>query len=156
MSAGVIDVTGLLPPTRSFESVAVGDALPTEEVELTPTFVISTALASRDFEEVHHDVDVAREKGLDTIFLNILTTMGLCQRVATGWAGPDAIVSSANVRLGIPALAGDTLALTGEVVATEMDDDGRGLVTIEVQANVAKGRHGKATIVLDLPREAAA
>ncbi len=140
----------VLPATRRFDEVTVGDRLPDEVVELTPTFVIATALASRDFEEVHHDRDVARSKGLDDIFLNILTTNGLCQRLAVDWAGPDAVVRRAKVRLGLPACAGDTLTLSGEVVAAEVVD-GAGLVTVEVSATVARGRHGKATIVLDLP-----
>ncbi len=140
-----------LPATRPFEDVEVGDALPEERVELTPTFVIATALATRDFEEVHHDVEVARSKGLDNIFLNILTTNGLCQRLAVDWAGPDARVVRADLRLGVPALAGDTLVLTGEVVEVERGPDDAGLVTVEVTAMVSGGRHGKALVVLDLP-----
>ena len=140
------------PATRRFGEGAVGDALPSRTIELTPTFVIGTALASRDFEEVHHDRDVARAKGLDDIFLNILTTNGVCQQLAVAWAGPDAIVRRAKVRLGLPACAGDTLVLSGEVVDVEVVD-GAGLVTVEVRADVAKGNHGTATVVLDLPRE---
>lgn len=135
---------------RTFEQVAVGDVLPAEVLALTPTLVIATALASRDFEEVHHDRDVARAKGLPDIFLNILATNGLCQRLAVDWAGPDARVVRASVRLGLPACAGDTLHLAGRVLAVA-DVDGHGEVTVEVTADVAGGRHGTATIVLDLP-----
>ncbi len=144
-----------IPATRSFGGVTVGDALPSEQIELTPTFVIATAMASRDFEDVHHDVDVARSKCLDNIFLNILTTSGVCQRLAVEWAGPDARVVRAGVRLGLPACAGDVLSLAGQVTAVEVVD-GAGLVTVEVTADVAKGRHGTATIVLDLPLEGGA
>ncbi len=141
---------GTLPTTRPFEQVSVGDALPSEDLALTPTLVIATALAGRDFEDVHHDRDIARSKGLDDIFLNILTTNGICQRLVVDWAGPDARVLSAGVRLGLPACAGDSLALAGHVNAVEIVD-GTGRVTVEVTGDVAKGRHCTATIVLDLP-----
>jgi hypothetical protein len=93
------------------------DVLPPLTIEVTPTFVISTALATRDFTEVHHDRDIAIQRGSKDIFVNILTTTGLVQRYVTDWAGPEAIVRSVDIRLGVPCYAGDTLTLTGKVVA---------------------------------------
>ena len=84
--------------------------------------MISSALATRDFQDVHHDRDRAVAGGAKDIFLNILTTTGLVQRYVAGWAGPDAIFRAISVRLGVPCHAGDTLTLTGEVTA---DDGGR-------------------------------
>lgn len=142
-----------LPATRTLGQVAVGDLLPEERIALTPTFVIATAMASRDFEEVHHDRDVARAKGLPDIFLNILATNGICQRLAVDWAGPGARVVGVRVRLGLPACAGDTLHLQGRVVSAQALE-GRGEVVVEVTADVAAGRHGTATISLELPASA--
>jgi len=93
------------------------DVLPPLTIDVTPTFVISTALATRDFTEVHHDRDIAIQRGSKDIFVNILTTTGLVQRYVTDWAGPEAIVRSVDIRLGVPCYAGDTLTLTGKVVA---------------------------------------
>lgn len=145
------------PVTASVTSVdvadlAVGDVLPGATIELTPTFVVRTAIASRDFEEVHHDVEVARANGLEHIFLNILTTNGLCQRVVVDWAGPDAIVRSSAVRLGVPALAGTSLELTAVISGIE-HGDGEGRVTVEVIGMVPGGRHCKATVVIGLPTD---
>jgi hypothetical protein len=42
---------------------AVGDLLPELRIDVTPTFVISTALATRDFQDVHHDRDAAVARG---------------------------------------------------------------------------------------------
>ena len=67
-------------------------ALPELAVEATPTFVISSALATRDFQDVHHDRDLAIARGSQDIFINILTTTGLVQRFVSGWAGPQARV----------------------------------------------------------------
>ena len=54
---------------------------------MTPTFVVSTAIATRDFQDVHHDRDRAVRRGSKDIFLNILTTTGLVQRYVTDWGG---------------------------------------------------------------------
>ena len=91
--------------------------LPPLTIDVTPTFVISTALATRDFTAVHHDRDIAIQRGSKDIFVNILTSTGLVQRYVTDWAGPEAIVRSVDIRLGVPCYAGDTLTLTGRVVA---------------------------------------
>src|SRR3954469_20873199 len=93
-------------------------ALPDLRIEVTPTLVVSTALATRDFQDVHHDRDRATARGSADIFLNILTTTGLVQRFVTDYAGPDAIVRRIAIRLGVPCYAGDTLTLTGHVTAT--------------------------------------
>jgi hypothetical protein len=94
--------------------------LPPLVIDVTPTFVIASALATRDFQDVHHDRDRAVAGGAQDIFLNILTTTGLVQRYVAAWAGPDAVFRAISVRLGVPCHAGDTLTLTGEVTR----DDG--------------------------------
>ena len=59
--------------------------LPDRVIDVTPTFVISSALATRDFQDVHHDRDRAVARGARDIFLNILTTTGLVQRYVCDW-----------------------------------------------------------------------
>ena len=98
--------------------------LPALVIDVTPTFVVASALATRDFQDVHHDRDRAVAGGAKDIFLNILTTTGLVQRYVAGWAGPGAVFRSISVRLGVPCHPGDTLTFTGEVTA----DDGAGRV----------------------------
>lgn len=88
------------------DAVRVGTVLPELVITADPTFVISTALATRDFQDVHHDRDKAAARGSKDIFVNILTDTGLVQRVVTDWAGPRAIVKSIALRLGVPLYAG--------------------------------------------------
>jgi MaoC like domain len=83
-------------------------------IEASTTFVISSAIATRDFQDVHHDRDRAVQRGSQDIFVNILTTTGLVQRFVTDWAGPQAIVRNVAIRLGAPCYAGDTLTFTGQ------------------------------------------
>ncbi|WP_214409480.1 MaoC family dehydratase [Sphaerisporangium fuscum] len=132
--------------TLAENDIELGAALPPLRVELTPTTVISTALATRDFTPVHHDVERARAQGSKDIFLNILTTMGLVERYVTDWAGPEALVRGINVRLGVPAYAGDTLTFSGTVTSR----DG-GEVTVAVRGTVSLGDHATGTVRLFLP-----
>ncbi|NUO99640.1 MAG: acyl dehydratase [Nonomuraea sp.] len=129
--------------------IETGAALPELAVELTPTTVIATALATRDFTPVHHDTGKARAQGSKDIFLNILTTMGLVERYVTDWTGPEAVITSINVRLGVPAYAGDRLSFSGTVV--ERDGD---RCTVQVRGRVSLGDHATGTVTFTLPEEA--
>jgi uncharacterized OB-fold protein len=104
--------------------------LPPLAIDVTPTFVVASALATRDFQDVHHDRDRAVAGGARDIFLNILTTTGLVQRYVAAWAGPGAVIRAVSVRLGVPCHAGDTLTLTGQVTHDDAaggdSPDGRG------------------------------
>ena len=135
-----------LPPTRQFEDVEIGEELPELVIELTPTLIVSTAIASRDYQDVHHDHELAKERGSPDIFMNILTTQGICSRYVTDWAGPNAIVTRVRTKLGGPTMPGDTLKIRGKVIAP----DGKA-VDIGVAGNNAWGNHVTATFTIQLP-----
>ncbi|MEV6600017.1 acyl dehydratase [Actinoplanes sp. NPDC051346] len=115
--------------------------LPTWELAVTPTVVISTALATRDFQDVHHDRDAAVRRGGKDIFLNILTTTGLVQRYVTDWAGPEVTLRGMDIRLGAPCHAYDTLTFTGRA---RVAADGERVVS--VSGRTAGGEHVAATV----------
>ncbi|MCZ4276896.1 MaoC family dehydratase [Rhodococcoides yunnanense] len=123
--------------------VAVGDVLPELQITADPTFVVSTALATRDFQDVHHDRDKAVERGSKDIFVNILTDTGLVQRFVTDWAGPSVVLKSIALRLGVPWYAYDTLTLSGTVSAVTGDE-----VTVDVVGRDSLGDHITATVRL--------
>jgi acyl dehydratase len=126
-------------------TITPGTHLPPLVIEVTPTFIISTALATRDFQDVHHDRDQAVRRGSKDIFLNILTTTGLVERLVTDWAGA-AVVRSIDIRLGTPCYAYDTLTLTGrvrEVADTEC--------VIDVVGRCSLGDHVTGTVRALLP-----
>ncbi|MED7929996.1 MaoC family dehydratase [Nonomuraea sp. LP-02] len=122
------------------------DVLPELSIDLTPTLVVATALATMDPTPVHHDPALARAQGSKDIFLNILTTMGLVERYVTDWAGPAAVIRRIDVKLGVPAYAGDRLSFTGTVVSRA---DGE--LTVEVRGAVSLGDHAVGTVTLTLP-----
>ncbi|MFI0355384.1 MaoC family dehydratase [Actinomadura sp. 9N407] len=135
-------------PTLAYEDVKVGQELPELSIPLTRTLIVATALASRDFQDVHHDPALAGERGSKDVFMNILTTNGLVDRYVTGWAGPAAVIKKIKIRLGAPNYPGDTMVLTGTVTAT--DDAGR-RVEIAVRGVNALGPHVTGTVTVLLP-----
>lgn len=126
--------------------VMVGQELPELAIELTPTLIISTAIASRDYQDVHHDRDLAQQRGSKDIFMNILTTNGFVGRFVTDWAGPEAFIKKVSIRLGVPNYPGDTMTMTGKV--TEVDGD---VATVEVVGANSMGNHVTGTVVVEVP-----
>jgi hypothetical protein len=145
-----VDEDLTLPAWRPAEGM-----LPDLVIDVTPTFVIASALATRDFQDVHHDPDRAVARGAKDIFVNILTTTGLVQRYVSGWAGtvaPDAVVRAVSVRLGVPCHAGETLTLSGQVTAAEGSADHRGERVVSVTGRCGLGDHVTATVRIEMPR----
>ena len=127
----------------TYETVQIGDRLPESVIPLTRTLIVATALATRDFQDVHHDPSLAVERGSKDVFMNILTTNGLVGRFVTDWAGPHASLRRITVRLGAPNYPGDEMSMTGEVVAK---DDG--LVTVKIRGANSLGDHTSGTVVV--------
>jgi acyl dehydratase len=131
-----------------FDDVSVGHELPELVVPLTRSLIVATAIATRDYQEVHHDPDLARERGSQDIIMNILTTNGFVGRFVTDWAGPDAVIRSVKVRLGVPNYPGDTMTITGSVSAI---DAAERTATISVQGANSMGNHVTAAVEVVLP-----
>jgi hypothetical protein len=131
--------------------VDVGDQLPPLVVPVTTALIVAGAIATRDFQDVHHDRPRAIELGSPDIFMNIHTTTGLVSRFLTDWAGPAARMKSIRVRLGVPNYPGDEMTVTGEVTAVEDNT-----VEVTLAGRNERGEHVTGTARLVLPsREAA-
>ena len=102
--------------TRRFADVKVGDELPPLSIDITTRLIVSTAIATRDFQDVHHDKPGAQALGSPDIFMNIITTHGFVGRYVTDWAGPEALLRSVKIRLGAPNYPGDTMVIKGKVI----------------------------------------
>ena len=131
-----------------YDDVSVGDELPPLEVPLTRTLIVATAIASRDYQDVHHDPTLAVQRGSKDIFMNILTTNGFVGRFLTDWAGPDALVRKVSIRLGAPNYPGDTMEMTGEVTAK---DDATRTLTVTLRGRNSLGNHVTGTADVTLP-----
>ncbi|MFF7256700.1 MaoC family dehydratase [Streptomyces microflavus] len=140
------------------EAYRVGDELPPLEIPVTRTLIVAGAIASRDYQDVHHDAELAREKGSPDIFMNILTTNGLVGRYITDHFGSAAVLRKVAIRLGAPNYPGDVLRLTGQIVALEdvalgdvaLEGENRSLIEVAVTGDNRIGRHvtGKVTVAI--------
>jgi uncharacterized OB-fold protein/acyl dehydratase len=133
--------------TLTAATVQAGQRLPLWTLPLTPTHIVAGALATRDFQDVHHDRDLALQKGSQDIFLNINTSLGLMERYVTDWTGPDAAVTALRVRLGAPAYPYLPLTFTGSVQSVDADT---GRIVVGVQASNELGPHVTGTVELEL------
>lgn len=118
------------------KQINIGDKLPDLDIPITALQIVSGAIATQDFENVHHDKAAAQAAGTPDIFMNILTTNGLVGRYLTDWAGADARLKRIKLRLGAPNFPGDTMTLSGKVSANEND-----IVEIEFKGKNGLGNH---------------
>ncbi|MFJ6696828.1 MaoC/PaaZ C-terminal domain-containing protein [Streptomyces sp. NPDC091272] len=121
----------------------LGGELPPLEIAVTRTLIVAGAVASRDYQDVHHDAKAARDKGSPDIFMNILTTNGLVGRYVTDCVGPDKRLCAVRIRLGAPNYPGDTMVLRGTVTRV---DEAAGTAEISVVGTNGIGRHVTGTV----------
>lgn len=124
----------------------VGEVLPELAVEASVKNIVATAIASRDYQDVHHDITSAQQRGSKTIFTNILTSNGYCLKYVTDHFGPLAVVKSSKIRLGVPNYAGDTMTMSGTVTAVDGSS-----VEVAVRGTNSLGDHVIGTVVVELP-----
>jgi acyl dehydratase len=126
-----------------YREVAVGTELPAVAIPVTTTLIVAGALASHDYQAVHHDTHAAQRAGMPDIIMNILTTNGLVGRYVTDWAGPEARLQRVAIKLGAPNLPGDTMELRGRVVGTDAPAQA---VEVEVTGRNSMGTHVSGTV----------
>ena len=140
----------LRPPRRETTlraaEIGPGDVLAPCAVPITTTLIVAGAIASRDYQDVHHDRDAAIRRGTPDIFMNILTSSGIVARYVTDWAGPEALLTALRIRLGAPNYPGDTMLLAGRVANAE-----GGRVEVAIRGSNRLGDHVTGTVELRLP-----
>jgi acyl dehydratase len=119
-------------------------------IDVTATVIAAGAIATRDFMPVHHDRDYANAQGAPDIFMNILSTNAYCSRFLTDWAGPEAMIRTLSIRLGVSVHPHSTLTFTGTVTGTRVEGD-EGVVEVALRATNALGDHVTGTATLTLP-----
>ncbi len=137
--------------TLRFDEVDVGTHLPPCPIPITTTLIVAGAIASRDYQDVHHDRDLAIERGSPDIVMNILTTSGLCGRYLSDWAGPEAMFANLSIRLGVPNYPGETMRMTGKVTDATPAEGGGGIVRVSFGGSNRLGNHVTGTADLMLP-----
>ena len=127
----------------NLSDVTAGTQLPELELPLDRTLIVAAAIASQDFEDVHHDPGAAQDRGTPDIFMSINSTNGFIDRYVTEWSGPASRISRVSLRLGVPNFPGDTMRLSGEV--TRVDGDA---VSLKVRGENRRGVHVTADVTV--------
>ena len=138
-----------------FSSIEVGVELPTLSIPITRSLIVTTAIASRDYQDVHHHHELAQDRGSKDIFMNILTTNGLVGRYITDWSGPKGHIKEVNIRLGAPNYPDDTMVMYGQVASVEAiaQDPTRKMVVVAIRGANSLGDHVTGTVRLTVPGE---
>lgn len=131
----------------NLDTLKTGDELPSQDIAITTGLIVAGAIASRDYENVHHDKDAAQRLGSPDIFMNILTTNGLVGNYVTRWAGPAARLKKVTIKLGVPNYPGDNMTMTGAVTAVDSEQQ---LCIIDVRGKNSLGYHVTGTVTLAL------
>jgi acyl dehydratase len=125
-----------------------GQTFPEAHFPVTASAIVAAAIATNDFEKVHHDKAAAQASGVPDIFMNILTTNGLVQRYVTGWLGSAVRIKKVAIKLGAPNFAGDTLHVCGQVIAV---DPANATAELRLSGRNSVGEHVVATVTVILP-----
>jgi acyl dehydratase len=133
----------------SYDSLREGQALPELFIPITHLLIVSGALATQDFTDVHHNVPAAKAAAMPDIFMNILTSSGLCARYLSDWAGAGSRLRQLRFNLRAPNVPGDTMVMQGQVVKLEQCDN-EPRVTVDFSGRNSRGVHvsGAATLAL--------
>jgi hypothetical protein len=120
-----------------------GTQLPPVEIPVTTRSIVATAMATRDYQDVHHDLRRAQELGTPDIFMNILASNGYVERYVDCWRTPGSEIESIELRLGASNFPGDLMTMGGAVETVEGDR-----ATLSITGTNARGAHVIAIVVL--------
>ncbi len=118
------------------ETVQIGDELPNSPVPITTLLIVSTALATRDYQDVHHDPKAAQSKGMPDIFMNILTSAGIVSRWINDWAGPEIDWNSIDIDIDIDAVVDTDIDID---TGTDIDIDIAIDIDIDIDIDIGIG-----------------
>ena len=96
-------------------NIKVGDHLPPLKVAMTAQKIISAAAATRDWQPIHHDHEIAIKSGLRGIILNAPSQAGWISKYITDWAGSKAQIKRLAFKMKDSLCPGDEMVINGEV-----------------------------------------
>ena len=141
-------------PLRStlFETVAVGDEIPTFDLPLTLQRLVMEAGVNRDFTPLHHDPPDARATGAPGAYANTMFIQAMLEATVRNWLGDTGRLRELNIRMVKFNLAGSLIRAGGEVTAlAECDGEGQASLELWMRSDDVKTVTG--TAVVSLPTE---
>lgn len=134
-------------PSLNAIDIQVGDTLPELRVAMNAQKIISGAAATRDWQPIHHDHDVAIKSGLRGIILNAPTQAGWISKYITDRVGSNARIKRLSFKMKDSICPGDDMVINGEIIDSQQD----GLVTATVTISVDGKLKTSAQVCFSLP-----
>jgi hypothetical protein len=125
------------PASLTAAEVAVGQRLPTLEVNISARTVVMGASSSRDWQPQHHDHDWAVNRaGTKDIFLNTPNQAGWIERYVTDWTGPHGRLGRLRFRMRRSVYPDHVLVFNASVTDVLAGDSGHTWVGLDVDLAV--------------------
>jgi 3-hydroxybutyryl-CoA dehydratase len=127
----------------TFDSVEVGDVLPSISHEVTQEIFWKNAVASFDYNPVHCDpewVSTAQPFGIPVTVAHGMMTMSFMVTVATNWALPSMLkITKMTSRFTKPVPAGTTVKCSGVVSEKHFIYKGENFAVVDLKAENQNG-----------------
>jgi len=104
---------------QDFESINVGQALPSLTKQVTVEQIRQYAEASGDRNPIHLDESFARSAGLPGVIAHGMLTMAFANQMVTDWLGDRSRLKRLQGRFAGMVLPGDEVTCTGTVVSKD-------------------------------------
>ena len=136
----------------SFESVNIGDEVPSYSVWLNYQRIVMSVAVDRMWSSIHHNRDTARAAGLDDILFNTRGYDMVMEITLRRWIGLDGRLKKLGpYRMVKNSHPGDTLTCSARVVNKEVVDNlGRIHLEISVKNPRAEAARGQAMVSLPM------
>jgi hypothetical protein len=126
-----------------------GDTLPSFALPLTLRRAVQAVAGTRDYYEVHHDIEAAKASGTETVFFNTMFLQALANRAVTDWFGYDAFLRRCEVRMSAPNYLGRTLTVNGAIETIR--EDGGTMLDVVIQLATEEGDTTTILVTAQLP-----
>ena len=134
----------------SAADVHIGEKLPELRISITAQQIISGAAATRDWQPIHHDHEIATKSGLRGIILNAPSQAGWISKYITDWTGPYAQIKRLSFKMKDSICPQDEMNLTGEIIGKQVNGDSA-LITANITVAVGEKIKTTAEIRFNVP-----
>ena len=137
---------------RHWEDVEEGDDVPAVSFPLTVYRLVVESGANRDFNEIHHNSEVARASGAPEMYANTGFLLGMWERAVREFVGLDGSIRRvAGFRMRRFNTVGQTVVVRGRI-AGKRRENGDALVELELWSEVGgEVTVGPGTVTVALP-----
>ena len=148
-----------MPAPRTFESVAIGDAIPSlAKPHLTPMHVMRWSAASENWHRIHYDEIFAKEHDrLPGLLVNGSLKQNFILQALKDWAGLPGWVWKVSFQFRQMDVVGTGLTVWGRVTSKRDSGAGYGLVTLDLGIVNPAGRESTpGHAIVALPKQGGA